>query len=275
MDLELSGKTALVSGSYRGTGARIAEALAAEGAYVLVHELSSGQADETLGLIGEAGNEGSAVTGDLGTNAGRKSVIEDAFASGRQIEILINNYGTSSRGNWASDNSEGAGEEAWIDIYQKNVLSAVELTQAFLPAMRERNQGRIIQIGTIGSTRPGNQMPHYYASKSALHSATLSLARELLGTGITVNLVSPGLIRTKEVEQSFRARAEAQGWPNGPDDWDEIERRVLGERGSEGAGRIARREDIADLVLFLASPRAAFISGANIKVDGGGSATYA
>lgn len=295
MDLELSGKTALVTGSYRGTGARIAEALAAEGAYVLVHELSAGQADETLGLIGEAGNEGSAVTGDLGTNVGRKSVIEDAVASGRQIEILVNNYGTSSRGNWARDNSardnsapdnsarddsarddsESAGEEAWIDIYQKNVLSAVELTQAFLPAMRERNVGRIIQIGTIGSTRPGNQMPHYYASKAALHNATLSLARELLGTGITVNLVSPGLIRTKEVEQSFRARAEARGWPNGPDDWDEIARRVLGERGGESAGRIARREDIADLVLFLASPRAAFISAANIKVDGGGSANYA
>ena len=269
MDLELSGKTALVTGSYRGTGAKIAEALAGEGVHVLVHELEPGQAEETLGLIKKAGNNTSRVTGDLGQKAGREAVIEGVKATGRDIEILVNNYGTSSRGSW-----ESTDETAWIDIYQKNVLSAIELTQAFLPGMKDRNSGRIIQIGTIGSTRPGNQMPHYYASKGALHNATLSLARALLGTGITVNLVSPGLIRTREVEASFRAHAKANGWPHGPDDWDEIERRVLSERGGESAGRIAKRDDIADLVLFLASARAAFVSGANIRVDGGGSATY-
>lgn len=270
MDLELGGMTALVTGSYRGTGAKIAEALAAENVHVLVHELEAGQGDEVLSLIRNAGNQADPVTGNVGTHEGRKAVSDATRELGRPIEILVNNYGTSSRGDW-----ESAGEEDWIDIYQKNVLSAVELTQSFLPAMREANFGRIIQIGTIGSTRPGNRMPHYYASKAALHNATLSLSRELLGTGITVNLVSPGLIRTREVEASFRATAEKNGWPNGPDDWDEIERRVLASRGGDGAGRIAKREDIADLVLFLASRRAAFISGANIKVDGGGSATYA
>ena len=269
MDLELAGKTALVTGSYRGTGAKIAEGLAAEGVYVLVHELETGQGAETADLISSAGLSGEIVTGDIGNREGREAVIAAASATGRPVELLINNYGTSSRGSW-----ENSPEDAWIDIYQKNVLSAVELAQAFLPAMKAAAFGRIIQIGTIGSTRPGNRMPHYYASKAALHNATLSLSRDTLGTGITVNLVSPGLIRTKEVEESFRATAERNGWPNGPDDWDEIERRVLAERGGDGAGRIAKREDIADLVVFLASARAAFISGANIKVDGGGSATY-
>lgn len=262
LTFDFSGRTVLITGSYRGTGAAIAQAFAGAGATVLVHGLEAGQADEVVARISDEGAAAEGVSGDITTQSGTDDLLSQV--ENREIGILVNNYGTSSGATW-----ETATTDDWIDIYQKNMLSAFRLTQALLPGMKERGQGRIVQLGTTGSTRPGNRAPHYYASKAALHNATVSLARELSGTGITVNLVSPGLIRTLEVEASFRARAAERGWEG---DWEEIERRVLAERGEAGPGRIARTDEVADVVLFLASDQASFVNGVNIRVDGGGGA---
>ena len=109
-------------------------------------------------------------------------------------------------------------------------------------------------------------MPHYYASKGALSNMTVSLCKAVQGTGITVNTVSPGLIRTAELEAGYRMKALKKGWG---DDWPSIERNIVESDFPNPLGRIARREDIANLVTFLCSDRASFINGQNIRVDGG------
>jgi 3-oxoacyl-[acyl-carrier protein] reductase len=253
MELGLSDKTALVTGSHRGTGAIIAARLIDEGATVLVHGFTHDEAVRACETIGG----GLAVHGDIATAAGTEQLLTNC-ASAPPIDILVNNYGTAGPGRW-----DDTDEAAWLDMYQRNVLSAQRLIQRLLPAMRQRRWGRIINLGTVGSTRPAARMPHYYASKGALATLTISLAKEVAGSGITVNLVSPGLIHTAEVEASYVAQGRRNGWG---ETWAEVEPHVAADIP---IGRIVRREEVADLVAFLASPRADAIHGQNIRIDGG------
>ena len=132
--------------------------------------------------------------------------------------------------------------------------------------MKQRGWGRIIQLGTIGSHQPGRRMPHYYAAKGALATLGVSLALELAHTGITVNTISPGIIRTAEVETALLARARKLGWG---DSWESLLPKFVDSEYPNPCGRIAEREEVAALVTYIASPRAGFINGQNIRVDGG------
>ena len=241
MDTSLNGRTALVTGSFRGTGAVIARRLAEEHARVILHEFEPGQADAVAAEIDNA----IVVTGNLADADGTAALVADVRARAGAPAILVNNYGTAAGGTWQS------------------ATTTARLVQAFLPDMMAAGWGRIINLGTIGSSRPNARMPHYYAAKGALAAMTMSLVREVGANGITVNLVSPGLILTDEVRDHWLQRGRQNGWG---ERWEEIEPHVAAE---VPLGRIARREEIADLVCFLASDRAAFIHGQNIAVDGG------
>jgi 3-oxoacyl-[acyl-carrier protein] reductase len=129
--------------------------------------------------------------------------------------------------------------------------------------MQERGWGRIVNLGTVGSTRPAERMPHYYAAKGALATMTVSLAKAVAGSGVTVNLVSPGLIRTPEVEAAWLERGVREGLG---DTFEAIEPQLAQDIPIR---RIARREEVADLVAFLVSPLAGAIHGQNIRIDGG------
>jgi NAD(P)-dependent dehydrogenase (short-subunit alcohol dehydrogenase family) len=136
--------------------------------------------------------------------------------------------------------------------------------------MKARGFGRVILIGTIGTTRPAARMPHYYAAKAALPAVTVSLAKELAGSGITVNLVSPGLIATAEVLAMARKRGTRDDWPEAQDpNPTALLRRLATTDMPNPVGRIATVDEVGDLVAFLASARAAFINGQNIRIDGG------
>jgi 3-oxoacyl-[acyl-carrier protein] reductase len=266
MELGLHGKRALVTGSHRGTGAVIATHLAREGATVFVHGLTPEDSQQALAQeLCSAGHRAHAVTGDIRNDAGADDLVQQlkqqALGEHVNIDILVNNYGAPASGNWHT-----ATTAQWVDVYEQNVLSAVRMIDRFVPGMRERRWGRVIQIATIGALRPNKRMPHYYASKAAMANLTASLVKELAGTGVTVNTLSPGLIHTPEVEANFRALAERRGWG---DDWTEIEARGVELLMPNPCGRMARREEVADLIAFVASERAGYLNGAHLRIDGG------
>lgn len=262
MDLGLRGKRALVTGSNRGTGALIVEHLAREGARVFVHGLEATDAQHALAeRLRAAGHAAHAVSGDIRTDEGADLVLEGLRPHADGIDILVNNYGAPASGDWHTATSA-----QWLEVYQQNVLSAVRMIDRFVPGMRQRAWGRVIQLATIGALRPNKRMPHYYAAKGALANLTASLVKELAGANVTVNTISPGLIHTAEVEASLRALAQRRGWG---DDWSEIEKRGVALLMPNPSGRLARREEVADLVTFVASERASYLNGAHLRIDGG------
>ena len=263
MQLGLEGKTALITGSWRGTGAGISESLAREGARVLVHGLEAGQAESQTKALLKKGLSAEAVTGDIRNDVGHQALLEDLARKSLDVDILVNNYGVAESGNW----SETPTSE-WVDIYQKNVLSGVRLVQSLSPAMKRRGWGRIVFIGTIGSLRPAARMPHYYASKATLPNLCVSLAKSLAETGVTVNLVSPGIIGTAEIREMLLKQAERAGHGR---DWAVAQREGLKNVFGSSAGRVAEVSEVGDLVAFVASERAGYINGANLRIDGGAS----
>ena len=257
MDLRLTGKRALVTGSYRGTGAGVARVLAREGASAWVHGFEIEAAEAVAMSIREEGHEAHAVAGELCSDEGAR----DVAASIGEIDILVNNYGVAEGGSWESSS------EDWIDIYQKNVLSGVRLVQALTPGMRARHWGRVLFVSTVGYARPNSRMPHYYASKTALVNMTVSLAKELANSGITVNCVSPGIIATAEIKEFYQQRAAKRGEAT---DWPSLEKQIASSgQMANPTGIIAEPEDIGHLIAFLASDKARHINAANLRIDGG------
>ena len=254
MDLGLSGKVVLVTGSYRGTGAGIAEVLAAEGASVWVHGFEPGQPDPVVDRLRGLGGDVHGIVGGILDDDGADALAAEVIERAGRVDVLVNNYGGAERGRWFD-----ATTDDWVAIYHKNVLSGVRLVRAFVPAMRERGWGRVIWLGTVGTVRPAARMPHYYASKAVLPTLCVSLAKELSGSGITVNLVSPGLIATAEVkEQLARSAADGDGG-------------AAGKLLDNPIGRMAEIEEVASFVAYLAGERSGAINAANLRIDGGAS----
>jgi len=260
VDLGLSDKIALVTGAYRGTGVGVAHALAAEGATVLVQEHEPGQAGPTVDAIVAAGGRAHVVTGDIRTEAGAGALEADVRARVPRVDIVINNYGVPEGSDW-----DGSDTESWHGSYEHNVVSAVRITQAFLPDMRAQLWGRVVFVSTVGATRPGDRIPEYYAAKGALPSITVSLAKHLAGTGITVNCVSPGVIATAEVVDGATRRLGREG---GGTDWPAVEQEIL-RRMPNPTGRVPRPEDVGRFVAFVVSEPAWHLNGAHLRFDGG------
>ena len=240
MDLMLERRGALVTGASSGIGRGIALALAREGARVVVTARREAALAE---LCEEIDGEAIPVVADLLAPAAPEAIAAAAHEALGDVEILVNNAGGSR------PFGKDADEEQWDEALTLNFTRHRQLTGQLLGGMAARGWGRVINI--TGKSEPEG-VNGAFAAKAALHSWAKGLSREVGGDGITVNCIPPGRIMSEQIERNdppeVRARDAAADIP-------------VGEYG--------RPEDIADLVCFLASPRARYITGAVIPVDGG------
>jgi 3-oxoacyl-[acyl-carrier protein] reductase len=262
MDLHLRNKRVLITGSSSGIGAAIAKALAKEGAIVVIHGRREEQANKVAQEIIKDGGQAFVAIGDLATNEGANLVAEKILSTLDGVEILVNNAGSYEDRNWINSQPE-----EWAEVYNANVISMVRVIQLLVPRMKQLGWGRIIQISSGLATQPNASLPDYQVTKAATLNLTVSLAKELFQTGITVNTVSPGLIATEGAKNIFHQIALHKGWGK---DWVDIEKHAMQEYWPNPTGRLGRPEEIANMIAYLASPLADYINGANIRVDGGG-----
>ncbi|GIH28450.1 3-oxoacyl-ACP reductase [Acrocarpospora phusangensis] len=260
MDLNLTGRRALVTGSSNGLGAATARLLAAEGATVVVHGRDAVRTRAVADSIIAAGGTAHIAIGDLSTDEGADAVADAALAGG-PVDILVNNAGAYDHIPW-KDATAGV----WAETYNVNVLSGVRMIHRIAGPMRRRGWGRVITIGGGLALQPMDAQPHYNATLAARHNLAVSLARELKGTGVTSNVVSPGAILVDSVQELVTSIAPAHGWTG---TWAEIEAAATEDWIPNDIGRFGRPEEVAAAVAYLASDRAAYISGAIIRVDGG------
>jgi NAD(P)-dependent dehydrogenase (short-subunit alcohol dehydrogenase family) len=264
MDLKLDGKVALVTGSSKGIGEAVARGLAREGAIVIVHGRNKTQTEEVAHDIGAQGGRAYAVIGDLTNDDEVRRLIDEAQSFVKPIEIVINNAG----GSGATEDWTTTRAATWATGYDRNVLAAVRVTSRVLPGMRQAKWGRIVNISSLAALLPPIKRPDYSAAKAAMIAMTASLAKAVAMDGITANTVSPGTIHSVSLDEAFRKAAVTQGVPVGAP-WSEIEQRVLPMFAQVPMGRVGTLEEIADAVSFLVSPRASYITGANLRLDGG------
>ncbi len=258
MDLQLTNKTALVTGSTAGIGFAIAALLAEEGAAVIVSGRSQGRVDEAIRRI-ESKTKNAQVTGvaaDLGTKDGVASLTGKAPA----VDILVNNLGIFEPKPFPE-----ISDDDWQRFFEVNVLSGARLSRFYLPRMFEKKWGRIVFISSESGLNIPVEMIHYGVTKTAQIALARGLAETTAGTNVTVNSVLPGPTRSEGVEKFVEDLAKGQG-TNAAQVEAEFFRTA---RPSSLLKRFATPEEVAAIVGFVCSPRASATNGAALRVDGG------
>jgi 3-oxoacyl-[acyl-carrier protein] reductase len=264
MDLKLDGKIALITGSSKGIGEAVARGLAREKAVVVVHGRDRTQTEQVAQDIISEGGRAHAVVGDLTIDDEVQHLVDEAQALSGRIDILINNAGGSGdTEDWT--NSRPA---SWASAYDRNVLAAVRVSSRLLPRMRESKWGRVVNISSLAGIMPPAFRPDYSACKAAMNAMTVSMAKAVAADGVTVNTISPGTIHSTKLDVRFREVAAERGLAKDAP-WETIEQAVLPMFAQVPVGRVGTLEEIADAVSFLVSPRAAYITGVNLRLDGG------
>lgn len=264
MDLQLNGKVALVTGSSKGIGEAVAKGLAQEGATVIVHGRDRDAAEQVKQQIASVGGNAHCVTGDLTVEEDVAAMAMEAQRLGGTIGILINNAGGSGPGEDWSNTSP----QSWASTYDRNVIAALRVTNALLPGMRLAKWGRVINISSLAGLMPPPVNPDYSAAKAAMLAMTVSMAKAVAAEGVTVNAISPGTVHSAKLDMKFREVAVDRGIAaDAP--WQDVEKVVLPLFAQVPMNRVGTLEEIADTITFLASPRAAYITGTNIRLDGG------
>jgi 3-oxoacyl-[acyl-carrier protein] reductase len=236
-------KRALVTGGSGGIGAAICRRLAADGHHVIVHaNRSLDKAEAVVAAIRKAGGSAEALAFDVTDRAATAAALETLLAAG-PIQILVNNAGIH-----ADAVFPGMSGEQWDSVIAVSLNGFYNVTQPLTMPMIRTRWGRIINISSVAGITGNRGQVNYSAAKGALHAASKSLALELASRGITVNAVAPGIIATNMSEGAFDA--------------DTIKQLVPMKRAGQP-------EEVADLVAFLASDRAAYISGQVISINGG------
>ncbi len=257
MDLQLTGKLALVTGSTAGIGFAIAKGLAAEGARVIVNGRTQLAVDGAAAAIaGATGRETLGFAGDVSEPA----VAEALVRAHPGIEILVNNVGI-----FEPKAFEDIPDADWVRFFEVNVLSGVRLARLCLPAMRQADWGRIIFISSESAIQIPVEMIHYGVTKTAQLAVSRGLAEAVAGTGVTVNSILPGPTRSRGVGDFVEALAQAEG-----QSFEEFEKAFFEKvRPTSLLKRFTSPEEVAALVTYVASPLSSGTTGAALRVDGG------
>ena len=247
MTSDFAGKVAIVTGAGRGMGRAVATRLAGAGAKLVVNDLDAGSAEDAAVALRQSGAEALAAPGDVTSNVAVARLVAETLGHYGAIHVLVNNAGVL-RPTPVFDIEE----DEWDMVVKGNLKSTYLCSRAVLPTMRDQDWGRIVNfsssagknVSTVGGA-------HYTASKAAVLGFTRHLAKEEAPHGITVNAVCPGLIDTEMVRSTIsdeRATAYAESFP---------------------ISRLGQPSEVAELVAFLASDRAAYITGASLDINGG------
>lgn len=258
MDMQLTDRHALVTGSTSGIGYAIARSLAAEGARVTLTGRTQAGVDAALSKLSTEVPQAKAngVAADCATVAG----AEEVFARIPETEILVNNLGIYERKPFFD-----IPDEDWQRMFEVNVMSGIRFTRFYTPKMVKQKWGRVIFVSSESGLNIPPEMIHYGFSKTAQLSISRGLAVALGGTGVTVNSILPGPTRTENSDKMREQRAKAAGVPI-----EQFERTFFDNfRPSSILKRFADAAEVAPLAVYLCSPLSALTTGAALRVEGG------
>jgi NAD(P)-dependent dehydrogenase (short-subunit alcohol dehydrogenase family) len=255
MNLDLSGKQALVSGSTAGIGLAVSTELARLGADVWINGRSEQRVADAIATIRQGQPEARlhAAPGDLTTAEGADQLLATVDA----VDILVNNVG----GVTAFKPFEQLDDEDWRRVFEVNVISGARLTRRYLPSMRSRGWGRVVFIASESAVHIPPEFLHYGAAKAAVVGMARGIAETLLGGAVTVNSVLAGPTMSEALARAAAARGISQ---------EQFEREMIAQRRSTSLlKRFTTLEEVASMVSFLCSPAASGTHGAALRVEGG------
>lgn len=258
MDLDLTGRTALVTGSTRGIGFSTAVGLGEMGAKVLLHGRDKTIVDEAVARASAQapGATFDGVAGDLGAAAGCDSIA----AAHPAIDILVNNVGI-----YEMKSFKNIPDADWESFFQVNVMSGVRMARHYLPGMIERDWGRMIFVSSESGVFIPPEMIHYGFSKASQLAISRGLAETTAGTNVTVNSVLPGPTLVELQEERLSARAEEQGRT-----LEDIKGDIFRDRRPTSLlKRYATPEEVANMICYVCSPASSATNGAALRVEGG------
>jgi NAD(P)-dependent dehydrogenase (short-subunit alcohol dehydrogenase family) len=258
MDLQLQSKRAFVTGSTAGIGYAIAEALAREGASVIVNGRTQQRVDQAISKLRDSvpSQQAAGLAADLGSAEGTQKAI-DQFP---EVDILVNNLSI-----FEPKRFEDITDQDWLRMFEVNVFSGVRLSRHYLPQMKRRNWGRIIFISSESALQIPAEMIHYGVTKTAQLAISRGLAETTTGTNVTVNAVLPGPTASEGVTDFVAQMAIAQKMDRAA-----VEKEFFRSiRPTSLLQRFLRPAEVAALVVFVCSPLSSGINGAALRVDGG------
>ncbi|MBW7970890.1 SDR family oxidoreductase [Bradyrhizobium sp. BR 10289] len=256
MKIDLSGKTALVTGSTAGIGHAIAKGLAASGASVVINGRGQDKVDAAVRKLEGTGAKVRGIAADVSTAAGCKALV----AALPEVDILINNAGIFEPKDFFE-----IPDEDWTRFFEVNVMSGVRLSRAYMKGMLKRNWGRIVFISSESGLNIPVEMIHYGMSKTAQLSIARGLAQLTRGTAVTVNSVLPGPTMSEGVETFVKDLAKQ----NGQSVDEAAANFVKQHRPSSLIQRFASVEEIANMVVYVSSKEASATNGAALRAEGG------
>ncbi|MEY2418012.1 MAG: 3-oxoacyl-[acyl-carrier protein] reductase [Actinomycetota bacterium] len=255
MELGLAGRAAIVTGASRGIGRGVAEALVREGARVL---LCGRDTDALATVAKDLGHDAAPMTVDILVPSAADAIVAECQRTFGRVDVLVNNAGIAT-----VRKVPALTEEHWQEDFNNNFFSAARLAVAAANAMRDAGWGRIVHNSSIDGVAPDKLFPAYSAAKAAMINFSKTLSSQYARDGVLSNCVVPGITLTESVREQARSSAERLDISEA-----EVMDRILAKQNPD-VGRIASVEEVANVIVFLASEAASFITGAAVVVDGG------